>query len=159
MSKGTRTQKKGGAACLPCMAALGPPGIAVGAVGLAGYGAYKYSKKKKKKKGGGLTISRALQSPQKQKKKTKKKLKGRLQKIRNKSLSPIRYNSNADAHINNRFMIYQDLPGFKETFHTMGKVMEIPLRNSGYIYNGIDERNKHIKNSINLYDSMNFEID
>ena len=55
------------------MAALGPPGIAVGAVGLAGYGAYKYSKKKK---GGGLTISRALQSPQKQKKKTKKQLKG-----------------------------------------------------------------------------------
>jgi len=56
-------------------------------------------------------------------------------------------------------MIYQDLPGFKETFHTMSKVMEIPLRDSRYIYNGIEERNKHIINYINLYDSMNFEID
>ena len=42
--------------CLPCAAALGPPGVAVAAVGSVGYGVYKYTspnkinKKKKKKK-------------------------------------------------------------------------------------------------------------
>ena len=34
--------------CVPCLAAAGPPGIAVAAVGTVGYGAYKYTSPKKK---------------------------------------------------------------------------------------------------------------
>ena len=34
--------------CAPCLAAAGPPGIAVAAVGTVGYGAYKYTSPKKK---------------------------------------------------------------------------------------------------------------
>jgi hypothetical protein len=34
--------------CVPCLAAAGPPGIAVAAIGTVGYGAYKYSSPKKK---------------------------------------------------------------------------------------------------------------
>ena len=42
--------------CAPCLAAAGPPGIAVAAVGTVGYGAYKYiSPKKKIKRGKKLT--------------------------------------------------------------------------------------------------------
>jgi len=38
--------------CVPCLAAAGPPGIAVAAVGTVGYGAYKYISPKKKIKRG-----------------------------------------------------------------------------------------------------------
>ena len=42
--------------CVPCLAAAGPPGIAVAAVGTVGYGAYKYiSPQKKIKRGKKLT--------------------------------------------------------------------------------------------------------
>jgi len=34
--------------CVPCLAAAGPPGIAVAAIGTVGYGAYKYTSPKKK---------------------------------------------------------------------------------------------------------------
>ena len=49
--------------CAPCLAAAGPPGIAVAAIGTVGYGAYKYASPKKKIKKG--------------KKKTRKKSKGK----------------------------------------------------------------------------------
>ena len=38
--------------CVPCLAAAGPPGIAVAAVGTVGYGAYKYISPQKKIKRG-----------------------------------------------------------------------------------------------------------
>ena len=56
--------------CLPCAAALGPPGIAVAAVGTVGYGTYKYispkkkskkSKKRTKKKKGGSRFKKGDQ--------------------------------------------------------------------------------------------------
>jgi hypothetical protein len=46
--------------CASCLAAAGPPGIAVAAVGTVGYGAYKYTSSKKKiKKGKKKTIKKS----------------------------------------------------------------------------------------------------
>ena len=68
----TERNLKGGAACLPCMAALGPPGIQ-----RCSYFSriMEHVNTLRTRYGGGLTTSRALQSPQKQEK-NKKKIKG-----------------------------------------------------------------------------------
>ena len=78
----SKINQAGGVACAPCLAAAGPPGWILGSVGLAGYGAYKYTNKTNKTS---KTKSRSKSRRKSRRKSRSKKYQGGSKKINEKN--------------------------------------------------------------------------